>query len=101
VSDKGGYAQIGYDVTSSVINRFDHVFTVIADGIASGIFSPHPEEPASFVPFVSCPFCDPDGLGTRHRWAEWEKKRDHPDLRPYVALVEPDRLTADVTGATS
>jgi hypothetical protein len=39
---------------------------------------------------VTCPFCDPDGLGTRHRWAEWENHRRHRSLAPYLALVEPD-----------
>ncbi len=92
VSDRGKYRRIGYQVTPEVLDRFDQVFTVIADGIGAGIFVPRPEEPASFVVFVSCRFCDPDGLGTRHRWAEWESKRAHPALAAYRALVDPDAI---------
>ncbi len=96
VSSRGGFGQIGYPVTDEILERFDHVFSVIADGIASGTFVPRPDEPASFVPYVTCPFCDPDGLGTRHRWAEWENHRHHRSLAPYLALVEPDLVATSM-----
>ena len=70
------------------------VLTTIAAGIAAGMFVPHPDEPQSFVPYVTCPYCDPDGLGTRHRYLEWERKSHAPELVDYLGLVEPDSLAA-------
>jgi ATP-dependent helicase/nuclease subunit B len=59
---------------------------VIAQGIESGVFPAHPPEPA-YRPFVECPYCDPDGLGTADRHRSWLAKRTAPTLAPYLALV--------------
>ena len=35
--------------------------------------------------FVPCWYCEPDGLGTATRWAEWERKRHDPALARWLA----------------
>jgi hypothetical protein len=39
--------------------------------------------------FISCWYCDPDGLGTSSARSRWERKRACPELEDYVALTEP------------
>ena len=31
-------------------------------------------------------YADPDARGTRDRYREWARKRDAPELEPYLAL---------------
>ena len=38
-------------------------------------------------PFVSCRYCDPDGMGTADRYREWLRKRRDPRLTAYLTLV--------------
>ena len=48
----------------------------------------HPAQPG-WRTYVPCWFCEPDGLGTRDQWREWERKRDDPDMSPYLAVGDP------------
>lgn len=57
----------------------------IVDGITAGWFPARPS--ATPPPWVTCPACDPDALGTRALRAGWERKAVDPRLRPYAALV--------------
>jgi len=38
---------------------------------------------------VTCPYCNPDGLGHSDVRSRWEAKRLAPQLVDYTALVEP------------
>jgi RecB family exonuclease len=51
----------------------------IVDGIEAGVFPAVPAPPR-YQPFVGCWYCEPDGLGTAGRWADWERKRHAPSL---------------------
>ncbi|MDH3755129.1 MAG: PD-(D/E)XK nuclease family protein, partial [Acidimicrobiia bacterium] len=93
VSDRGKYEQRGYALTPEIEERFDTVLRTMLDGIEAGVFCAHPDPPRSYVHFVSCRYCDPDGLGTRDRWAEWERKKHAPELAGYLALVEPEAVS--------
>ena len=93
VSAKGGFRARGYEVTDEVRDRVLETVGAVADGIAAGLFPPHPEPP-QWRPFVPCRFCDPDGLGTRDRYNDWIRKLTDPDLRPYLAVAEPALLYA-------
>ena len=42
-------------------------------------------EPPTYQHYVSCWFCEPDGLGTAGPWAEWERKRPRPVAGPVGA----------------
>lgn len=93
VSAKGGFRTRGYEVTDQVRDRVLETVSAVLDGIAAGLYPSHPEPP-QWRPFVPCRFCEPDGLGTRDRHNDWTRKLADPDLRPYLAVAEPDLLEA-------
>jgi ATP-dependent helicase/nuclease subunit B len=84
---KGNNRRIGYDVDESVDEVFVQAVRTIVDGIAGGVFTALPPEPAP-VPFVQCPYCDPDGMGTTDRWREWERKFQAPELEGLLRLSQ-------------
>ena len=89
MSSKARFTEIGYatnDARSRVLEAVDSV----VDGIGAGLFPLHPEEPG-WKPFVSCHFCEPDGMGTKDQWRDWQRKQRDPALAPYLDLVDPDR----------
>ena len=51
----------------------------VVTGIESGVYPAVPDAPG-WAQWVSCWFCDPDGLGTAPAWAAWERKRADPVL---------------------
>lgn len=88
VTTKGGFRRIGYDVTDQVLDQARAALAAIVDGIEAGRFPAHPDPSATRL-WVSCPTCDPDGLGTVDLRRQWERKRHDPALSPYAQLVEP------------
>lgn len=93
VSERGGFARKGYPVDDAVLGRVSAVLGVVVDGIEHGAFPPHPVE--TFGPFVTCRYCDPDGMGVADLRRDWERKRDDPAVAPYAALAEPlDEVSA-------
>jgi RecB family exonuclease len=91
---RGGNRWIGYAVDDAVLATFDGVLRAIVDGIEAGCFPAHPSPPGP-RPFVDCPYCDPDGLGTGDRWREWQRKQGDPALAPYLALLAGDEEGGD------
>ena len=77
---RGRNRRIGYDVDGSVDDVFSTTLRTIVDGIEGGMFPASPAEPAP-TPFITCVFCDPDGMGTTDRCREWERKCDAPGAR--------------------
>jgi hypothetical protein len=69
-----------------------HTLARILDGIEAGIFVALPDSSQFRRTWVTCPYCDPDGLGTVERYAEFERKRDDPRL---VALFGEAAAEAD------
>jgi hypothetical protein len=65
------------------------VVGLAAAGIEGGMFPCHPEGGTGWMHFISCWYCDPDGLGTSSARSRWERKRACPELEDYVALTEP------------
>jgi RecB family exonuclease len=88
VSERGGFARIGYDVDDAVLDRVRTSLGTIVDGIERGAFPPHPDD--QFRPWVVCSYCDPDGLGVAELRRAWERKRDDPAVAAYAALAEGD-----------
>ncbi len=82
---RGENRRVGYVVTCAVEDTFRGAVRAIVDGIEQGMFVAVPPPPGP-TPFVECPYCDPDGLGTADRWREWERKRGAPELAGYRAL---------------
>jgi len=89
VSTKGQFQDVGYPTDDARPQVLEAVNTII-DGINDGLFPLHPDEPSG-QPWVSCDYCDPDGLGTRDQWRDWQRKQGDPDLSSYLDLVAPDR----------
>jgi RecB family exonuclease len=75
-------------LTGDVEDAFTAAVTVIADGIAGGLFPHRPPDDDGYAGYVPCRFCDPDGLGSGAHRERWERKRSDPRLAGYVALVE-------------
>jgi ATP-dependent helicase/DNAse subunit B len=72
---------------------------LIARSMANGVFPPRaPAEPD--FRWVTCEYCNPDGLGHADVRRRWEAMRLAPELRDYTGLVEPEALAVedDATG---
>ncbi len=89
VSSKGRFTPIGY-ATGAARKRVLEAVGSVVDGIGAGLFPLHPEEPG-WKPWVSCPYCEPDGMGTKDQWRDWQRKQRDPALAPYLDLIDPDR----------
>ncbi|HEY8526859.1 MAG TPA: PD-(D/E)XK nuclease family protein [Acidimicrobiales bacterium] len=87
VSDREGFARKGYAVDDAVLERVGTTLTTIVTGIENGVFPARPEDTG--VPWVTCEYCDPDGLGVTDLRRAWERKRDDPLVAPYAQLAEP------------
>ena len=89
VSTKGQFSDIGY-ATNAARRQVLKAVNAIVDGVGDGLFPMHPDEPV-WRPWVPCGYCNPDGMGTRDQWRDFQRKRDDPALARYLDLVEPDR----------
>jgi hypothetical protein len=87
---RGEDRRIGYIVDENVEAEFDDAVHTIVDGIESGCFVANPPAPSP-RPFVLCPYCDPDGVGTGERYRETERKWDSPELETFRSLHEVER----------
>lgn len=87
VSERGGFTRAGYPVDEAVLARVTATLGTIVEGIERGAFPHHPVE--AYVPWVACPYCDPDGMGVAELRRDWERKRDDPAVASYAALAEP------------
>ncbi|MDG2028227.1 MAG: PD-(D/E)XK nuclease family protein [Acidimicrobiales bacterium] len=86
VSRRGEFETAGYRVTDAVAAHALGVVEQIVDGIGAGLFPQAPVEPGWRM-FVDCEFCEPDGLGTSHQFADFARILPHPDLEPWVSVV--------------
>ncbi len=86
---RGNNQRVGYTVDDEVEEEFRRAVLTIAESIEAGIFVANPPAPGP-SPFVLCPFCDPDGMGTADAWRAWERKYNAPELAPYRSLIEVD-----------
>ncbi|HET6835859.1 MAG TPA: PD-(D/E)XK nuclease family protein [Acidimicrobiales bacterium] len=87
ISDREGFRRIGYAVDDQVLARVGTTLATIVDGIERGAFPARPD--ASGTPWVTCPYCDPDGLGAADLRRDWERKRNHPAIAAYAEMAEP------------
>jgi len=87
VSDRQGFGRRGYVVDGDVLGRVSTTLATIVAGIEAGLFPSRPED--SGFGWVSCEYCDPDGLGVSELRRDWERKRHDPLVVPYASLAEP------------
>ncbi len=97
VSTRGGFRWAELMLTPEVEARVDHVLRAITDGIDAGVFPCRVDPPSTWSRRARS-YADPDARGTRDRYREWQRKRDAPELRGYVALAEPDDEVDDAPG---
>jgi RecB family exonuclease len=87
VSDREAFKRVGYAIDDHVLARVGETLATVVDGIERGAFPARPD--ASGTPWVTCPYCDPDGLGVADLRRNWERKRHHPAIAAYAELAEP------------
>ena len=86
VTRRGGFVPAGYPVTDDVAARALGVVERIVDGIGAGLFPQAPAEPGWRM-FVDCDFCEPDGLGTSHQFADFTRILADPGVAPWVEVA--------------
>ena len=84
---KGDYARPGLPMNPEVDERVSEALALVVAGIETGYFPNRPERPGWRF-YVGCHYCEPDGLGTAERWAEWERKHRDPRLAPWFGSDE-------------
>jgi RecB family exonuclease len=84
---KGDYARPGFPMGPEVDARVSEALALVVAGIETGFFPNRPERPGWRF-YVGCHYCEPDGLGTAERWAEWERKHHDPRLAPWFGIDE-------------
>ncbi len=84
---KGDYARPGFEMSRDVDARVSQALALVVAGIETGYFPNRPERPGWRF-YVGCHYCEPDGLGTAERWAEWERKHHDPRLAPWFGVDE-------------
>jgi hypothetical protein len=89
VTKRGGFSTAGYPVTDDVARLALGTVEAIVDGIAAGVFPQVPDQPGWRM-FVGCEFCEPDGLGTAHQYADHQRIGEHEGLAPWRAVVAAD-----------
>ena len=82
-----GRKRLPVDVDPPTMARLAEAVAAIVDGIADGLFVPHPDEPDPWAR-ARCSACDPDGADTATLWAQWQHKRRDPVLDGYRRLVD-------------
>ena len=82
-----GRKRLPVDVDAPTLARLSEVLAAIVDGIAAGLFAPHPDEPDPWRR-TRCAYCDPDGADTATLWGQWQHKRRDPVLDGYRRLVD-------------
>ena len=97
---KGDYARPGYLMSPEVDARVSEALGRVVAGIETGFFPNLPERPGWRF-FVGCHYCEPDGLGTAERWADWQRKRHGPRVRAWFGGDEAvgGETTTDTTPA--
>jgi ATP-dependent helicase/nuclease subunit B len=80
--------RIELPLTADVEASFVAAVTVIADGIAGGLFPHRPSDDDRWGGFIHCQYCDPDGLGAGEHRERWERKRHDPRLAGYLSMLE-------------
>jgi ATP-dependent helicase/nuclease subunit B len=85
---KGEWKEIGYEITDTVLEKFDSVIESIVTGIESGVFPARPANVASYGEYIDCAYCDPDGYGTGDLQKQWEAKSSAIELADYLQLAE-------------
>ena len=81
---RGGYHRHGYTFDDAVWAQVSADLGHLVAGIEAGLFPATPDAPGWHA-YVGCHYCEPDGLGTAERFAEWQLKQADPRLAQQFA----------------
>lgn len=87
-NNPGRWQTKGYDVTDQVLSDFDSTIDIIINGIERGVFPARPQE-NTWSGAGRCPYCDPDGLGSRELLKRWEALKLGEEFGPVGVLWDP------------
>ncbi len=96
--DKHGWIDLA--LTEELANVYAAAVGTLVSSIKAGRFPAKAPDQPDFA-WVQCPYCNPDGLGHGDVRVRWERKRQAPELRELVELIDPgalDEPTAMVSG---
>jgi hypothetical protein len=82
-------ARFGEPDTPVVAALVSESLARVVSGIEHGFFPSRPERPGWRF-FVGCHYCEPDGLGTAERWAEWQRKQHDSRLALWFGDTDDD-----------
>lgn len=85
---KGKFQRIGTRLTPQQWPTVAANLARVLDGIRSGLFVGRTEKSQYRLSFVKCPYCDPDGLGTAERWAEFDRKSSDPRVAALLGTAD-------------
>lgn len=83
----------GYLTSPAIARSVLEAVDVIVDGISRGSFPQHPD-PSTRTQWVSCEYCDPDGLGVAEAERRFLRKAHDPAMEAYIGLARPSLLAA-------
>lgn len=86
VTARGGFERKAVSL-AQVERRFLEVVETIAAGIQQGLFPANPGPPGRDGRPQNCQFCDFDRICLTDRELLWMRKRDNPELSPYLNLI--------------
>lgn len=98
ISKRGDFVRYGYPVTAEVLAQVGSSLAAVVDGIEHGVFPHHPDA-LSTSPFISCPYCDPDGLGVTELRRQFERKAVDPSMAPFITFAYGDETEAEADDA--
>ena len=103
VDDAAERSSASLTLTADRLETVRKRVTQMVELIEAGVFVNVPEEPG-WKMFVSCHYCDPDGLGTDDVHRRWERKQADSRLVRFLELISPSEdgdPTAAPAGSTA
>ncbi|MET0326562.1 MAG: PD-(D/E)XK nuclease family protein [Ilumatobacteraceae bacterium] len=95
------FTRISLPFDDAVWKQVSEDLADVVAGIEAGVYPLIPKPP-TYQHYVSCWFCEPDGLGTAVPWADWERKQANPPLARWAPeLPDPPELAAARTAAST
>jgi hypothetical protein len=86
ISRRGSHRLLHNPLDALRYQRFTHVLGLVVDEIEAGRFPARPVLDRG--DYVSCRYCDPDGLGTVDAYRNWQQTKQAGELARYVELIE-------------
>ena len=97
----GQWTWLPLSVDEGLWERFDEVVTAVVGGIRTGVFPGFARPNDDRSGYVTCPYCNPDGIGTDDVVRSWRRKRNDPALAEFAQLADPIEPEASAAGTAS